>query len=180
MISNTTTITKKDYQSLKRFRRFSVRSVLFSLIQLTCGGYLVYMFCPIIYHLLTRHYYLSVISIVQTVTFTVLGLVFIFAGIFSERFRSNMLYKRAKSVAKRTYNFTDEGIETIVRSELMEQQDLFKYELMTRYYEMNNSLYIKLKIEKQKLFLIIHNDGYTSGSKEEVVALLESKGITSK
>ena len=144
------------------------------------GGYIIHLFYPFLCKLLSGHHNMSFGTIVATIVFPVIGVVIILEGIFFERINSNLKYKRSKSVALRTYNFTDDGIETIVNTEYMNQQDFYKYDLMTGYYEMNNSLYIKLAIDKQKFYLIIHNYGYTSGSKEEVIALLESKGIIAK
>jgi len=54
---------------------------------------------------------------------------------------------------------------------------LFKFESMSAFYDLNESLYIELSISKRKLYLIIHDDGYTQGSKDKVITLLEEKGI---
>lgn len=50
--------------------------------------------------------------------------------------------------------------------------------LLKGYTEQNGSLYLWLRTENQIKFLVLHDDGYTEGSKGELTALLQQHGVS--
>lgn len=178
MISNTTTLTKKDFYSLESYRIPS--AIPMWIVMFLGGGYILYNFAPYIYYILSDNYIVDSHSAVIAVIFTLIGTAFVLFGIFYLRIISLVTYKRSADSLKRSYRFLDEGIEVIAETEKINQQCIFKYESLCSFREVNDSVLIQLNVSKRPLFLILHDDGYTSGTKEEVLALLESKGICKK
>ncbi len=58
-------------------------------------------------------------------------------------------------------------------------ENRFAYSVVDGYEARNNAVYIRLMVEKSKEFLILHDDAYLEGSKEELIEFLEGKGIKS-
>ena len=72
--------------------------------------------------------------------------------------------------------FEDHLISKVTNNE-SDTESRLSYSLIDTYYEKNNAMYIKLKNKPQKTFLILHDDSYLEGTKEELILLLEKKQI---
>lgn len=77
----------------------------------------------------------------------------------------------------REFTFTEEGVEAVTSSAAIENKTKYSYDIITEYYAGDDSVYIMMEKGKQRIFMPVHDDGYTEGSKEELISLLESRNV---
>lgn len=177
IISNTTEVTKKDFKNVAKFRKFGPINIVVFVLTFLLGIELVYKYSPYLFHHLRGDYVLDTKSIFIAVIYVALGLFFVIWGFVWMKIRYAIYFRRNKQLRNRIYNFTDEGIETIINTQAINEQCIFKYGAMDGYHQRDNAIYVRLKVGKQKMYLIIHDDGYTVGSKEEAIAVLEKNDV---
>jgi len=51
---------------------------------------------------------------------------------------------------------------------------------MEQYIEKNNAIYVRIQDKEKRTFLIFHDDAYIQGSRDDLISLLESKGVMKK
>lgn len=73
--------------------------------------------------------------------------------------------------------FENDSIKTTRSAVGTDTQARYAYNLIEGYTEKNGSLYIWITANQQKKFIVLRDDGYTEGSKGEVIAMLQAKGV---
>ena len=58
-----------------------------------------------------------------------------------------------------------------------ETANKYAYTLIQGYTAQNGSLYIWVNADQRKKFLVLRDDGYTEGTREDVLALLHKYGV---
>jgi len=177
LISNTTEITKKDFQNVAKYRKFTPTNIVVFVITFLFGIELICKYSPYLFHHLRGDYVLNTRSIIIAVTYVLFGIFFMIWGFIWMRIRYAFYFKRNRYSLMRTYNFTDEGIESVINTKALDEQCKFRYGAMDGYFQKDDAIYVRVLFGRQKMFLIIHDDGYTVGSKEEAISILEKNNI---
>lgn len=180
MIENNSVLNKKDFIEVAKFRKFSPMNIVLSLFYIGMGIYLLSTIRLLLPAFVLMFPQVSISLTLSTFGFPLFGLLFIIYGLCHVRFGGYLLYKKNKFSLSRNIKFTEEEVTVEAQGKGMGQHNSFEYSSFTHYYERNNSLFIEIAAEKQRLYLIVHDDGYVSGSKEDAIRLLESKGVTKK
>lgn len=81
--------------------------------------------------------------------------------------------------APRTYTIDENGITVQYSVNGVGADSHYSFENAECYWGVEGEIYLRVVgIEKkQKLYICLHDDGYIEGSREELITLLESKGI---
>ena len=56
-------------------------------------------------------------------------------------------------------------------------QTTYALNLIESFTDRGNTLYLCVTADNQKKYIILHDDGYTEGTKADVLALLQSRGV---
>lgn len=180
IIENNSVLHKKDFIEVAKFGRFKPRNIFLFLLYLGMGIYLISTLRLYLPAFVLMFPQVSVGLTLCTFVFPLFGIAFILYGFLRIRLGGCLLYKKNKFLLSRNIKFNEEEVTVISQGNGMEQHSSFEYSSFTHYYERNNALFIEIAIEKHRLYLVVHDDGYVSGSKDEAVRILESKGVTKK
>ena len=86
--------------------------------------------------------------------------------------------RHASVLAPRTYTCDETGISAHHTYAGSDVTNRFAYPNTDCCYAASGAVYLRLHSEKkQKFYMCLHDDGYSAGSREELLRLLESKGI---
>lgn|GEM_PF-2641122 len=85
-----------------------------------------------------------------------------------------------KKSETRIFSFGDDSVEVLNRTEETENRTKYIYDNLSRLYVKSDRLYAVMKLKDCDVYFPVHDDGYTEGSKEELIALIESRGIRSE
>lgn len=109
----------------------------------------------------------------------VLGIVLLIFSIITIRLLSRRFYnKRYKNASARHMEFREDIILVSSEKDGIKTDSTLEYETCVNYVEKNDSISIEFEAKDTggKRFLLVHNDGYKIGSKDELIALLNRKG----
>ena len=107
----------------------------------------------------------------------IIGLFFISISAFSKKIAVSKSLNSPIMKSLFTLEFFEDHLISKLTNNECDTESRFSYSLIDTYYEKNNAIYIKLKNKSQKTFLILHDDSYLEGTKEELILLLEKKQI---
>lgn len=180
MIENRTTLSKKDFQSIASLRAFSARSLFLSILFFAAGCYILSIMGKYAIQFFQGAEFDSLKTAVTVFVSCAAGIIFIIYAFLHNRVVANASYKRNIAALERIYQFTNEGVNVSVLAGGIDQKSLFKYSSMLEFFEKNDSIYIKVLFGKQKMYLIMHNNGYIAGAKNDAIAVLEANGVKRK
>lgn len=107
----------------------------------------------------------------------IMGLLFVFIFAFSKKIAVSKSLNSPIMKSLFTFEFFEDHLISKLTNNEYDTESRFSYSLIDTYYKGNNAIYIKLKNKSQKTFLILHDDSYLEGTKEELILLLEKKQI---
>ncbi|MBO4877185.1 MAG: hypothetical protein J5501_04160 [Ruminococcus sp.] len=88
------------------------------------------------------------------------------------------LMKQLKDLgADKEFIFGEDSVEALSLNGGIEQRIKYSYDLMKEYCVSEDSVYIIMEQGKQRYIMPLHDDGYTEGSKEELISFLESMNV---
>ncbi len=106
------------------------------------------------------------------------GLLLLLHVFFPRAIARRKSMKHPSLFAPRTYTFDEAGISAHHTYEGSDVTNRFVYPNTECCYAEAGTVYLRLHGEKkQKFYMCLHDDGYSAGSREELLRLLESKGI---
>lgn len=178
MIINKTILNKKDIEFLCSDKHSHFSFFVVKFFMLIIGILFLRYSCIIIYLKISRHpLSLDLPENDPMVYFSlIIGLFFIFVA-FSKQIAVSISLKSTIMKSLFTSEFFEDHLISKVTNNESDTESRLSYSLIDTYYEKNNAMYIKLKNKPQKTFLILHDDSYLEGTKEELILLLEKKQI---
>lgn len=109
----------------------------------------------------------------------VLGIVLLIFSLIAIKLLSKRFYKkRYKNASARHMEFREDIITVSSEKDGIKTDATLEYETVISYVERNDSISIEFEAKDKggKRFMLVHNDSYKVGSKEELIALLNRKG----
>lgn len=117
-------------------------------------------------------------AVIEWSVFGILGLLFFFFGDKIAYWRAMHSKAWKAMIGSPVKNVLDGESITVSRSTVgTDTQSKFAYSLIISFADCNNTLYLCVKADNQKKYIILHDDGYREGTKADVLALLHSRGI---
>lgn len=101
-------------------------------------------------------------------------------AVFFNRIMARRKCKNSGMKYPREAVFLDEYVKVSNVGDGNYHEDHYPYTAMEEYIEKNNAIYVRIQDKRKKTFLIFHDDAYIEGSREDVISLLESKGVMKK
>ena len=99
---------------------------------------------------------------------------------FATRNRSRTkraMEKVQKKREDRVFTFGEDSVEVLNRTEGVEYRSDYSYDNLHRLYVRADRLYAVMRLQKNDVYMPVHDSGYTEGSKEELIALLDSHNV---
>ena len=96
--------------------------------------------------------------------------------------RNRQRIKRAvenvqKKREDRVFTFGEDSVEVLNRTGEAEYRTNYSYDKLHRLYVMSDRLYAVMRLKVNDIYIPVHDNGYTEGSKEELISLLESHNV---
>jgi len=180
MIVNRSALTEMDVDFINALIRKQPRiialriiAVLLGLLWLTAAGLIGYS--------QLRYHDRSLSDMMLAAAFLIFGVLVLHRTLFIRRTsrRTSMKYKSL--FAPRTYTCDENGIAAYHAFDGAEFNNRFPYEKAVCFYPREHSVVIRFSGEKkQQIYMCIQDDGYSEGSREELIALLRQKRIEQK
>ncbi len=168
----------EDYIYIAKAGRWSSENLVVYFLEILCGVAIIHELLPMLKAVFLYHQsYGSKDMILMWLTLVV-ALGCIATPFLSPYFVAWRLHRRYKKDCGTQELFwgEEEVLSKASRKGISEETHI-AYSVMDRYFEQNEAIYIRLKSEKAKLYLVVRDDGYLEGSKAELLELLEGKGI---
>lgn len=169
---------KEDYLYIAKSGRWSGENLVVYILEILCGIAIIHEILPmmkaiVLYHLI---YDIKDMVYMWLVFFVALGCIATpFLSPYFVAWKLSRRYKKSRSTQELFWG--EEEVLSKTSREGISEESHIAYTVMDRYFEKNEAIYIRLKSEKAKLYLVVRDDGYLEGSKEELLELLEGKGI---
>ena len=182
MIKNNTAVySKKDviYVMTKSFYR-NWRNILFGAAEIILGLITLIEISPWLRALyIYGHNIFSAKDMCFLIFFSGAGLFFIAFPFFYPYLLSMKVYRKEATRKRKSLEieFGEESIIARFANEGVCGENRYEYSAVDGYVERNHAVYIRLMIEKSKSYLILHDDAYSEGNKEELIRFLEEKSI---
>ncbi len=179
MIINKTILNKKDIEFLCSNKNLNFIALLFKFSILIIGILLLRYSCIFIYLKIFNYPLFISSSPNETMIYTslILGLSSILGFALSKKTTVSKSLNSPIMKSLFTLEFFEDHLISKLTNNECDTESRFSYSLIDTYYKGNNAIYIKLKNKSQKTFLILHDDSYLEGTKEELILLLEKKQI---
>ena len=164
MIVNNSSLKPENEKFLINWslKKMLVLRILYIILGLFCFGVVIYKFIN---------------ENVIDLTYIIVGIFFIFFVLYSKVMVKKMFRKNSYLDVKYHYQFEADKIVISAKMENSSGTTEFKYDFFDFYYVTDDAIYLKAKAKKY--FYIVNNDGYETGSVEDLVKLLEGK-VTKK
>ena len=78
---------------------------------------------------------------------------------------------------ERTFTFGDSTADVSYVSDGVEYIKKYGYDKLTKLYVGDDRIYAVMRTNNNDIYMPVHDDGYTEGSKEELIAFLEKHGV---
>ncbi len=180
--NNTSRYSKKDVLYVTKSTFWNRRNILFAAVECILGLFTLIQIWPWWKALYFFGYQIfSAKDMLFLIFFSGAGLFFIALPFFMP-YQLSIRYYRKQAASKEKSVEIEFGEESIVGRFVnggVGGENRFAYSVVDGYEARNNAVYIRLMVEKSKEFLILHDDAYLEGSKEELIEFLEGKGIKS-
>lgn len=121
----------------------------------------------------------TALNIFLSLVILIWGLYLLYRNIFLKQLTRRGDRKLKSVFAQRTYTVDENGFTVQHSINGVNSCSQYAFENAECYWVTAGVIYLRvIGVEKkQKLYMCFHDDGYTEGSREELIALLESKGI---
>ncbi len=169
---------KEDYLYIAKTGRWSGENLVVYLLEILCGIAIINELLPMLKAVFLYHQSYSAKEMILMWLALVVALGCMATPFLSPYFVAWKLHRRYKKNSSTQELFWgEEEVLSKAFREGISAESHIAYSVMDRYFEKNEAIYIRLKSEKAKLYLVVRDDGYLEGSKAELLALLEGKGI---
>ncbi len=180
MIVNQSTLTEHDIDYINALLRKQPRvivlrivAVLLSLFWLFAAGLIGYM--------QLKYHDRSLSDMLLAAAFVIIAVLVLHRTLFLKQTSHRTSLKYKSLFAPRTYTCDGNGIAAAHSYDGAEFNNRFSYEKAVCFYAREHSVVIRFGGEKkQQIYMCIQDDGYTEGSRDELIALLCRKGIAQK
>ncbi|MBP0974826.1 MAG: hypothetical protein J6P20_02040 [Oscillospiraceae bacterium] len=178
MIVNQTAVTEADQEILRAILRRQplviaarIFVALFALYLLTAAGLTAYAEI--------RWHKQSTFDLVFSAIFLVLGVWFLYRDLFLKQTTRSKDRKAASISVPRCYTLDDTGITVQHSANGVDATAKYAYHNAECFWTANNAVFICVtgQEKKQKRYMVLHDDSYSAGSRTELLALLERKGV---
>lgn len=177
MIRTQSKLQKKDYLYIAKLERWKSDKLVLYFLEILCGIAILWEVFPMLRAVILQHYCYGV---TETLLMW-LALLFAIGCIGTPLFNPYIIAIRSyKTHDKRSVPelvFGDEGVLLKSQQEGIASEQQIAYSIVDKYFEHRETLYIRFYMDRVRLYLTVREDGYLTGSKEELVTLLEAKEI---
>ncbi|MBQ8921787.1 MAG: hypothetical protein IJ060_06455 [Oscillospiraceae bacterium] len=177
MIVNRSTLTEQDVDFINALIRKQPRIIALRIIAVLLG--LLWLFTAgLTGYLQLRYHDRSLSDMMLAAACLIFGVLVLYRTLFLRQTsrRTSMKYKSL--FAQRTYTCGENGITAYHAYDGAEFNNRFSYEKIVCFYAREHSVVIRLSGEKkQQIYMCMQDDGYSEGSREELLSLLREKGI---
>lgn len=183
VIKNRTVFSQQDWVFVGQQNRFTIGNVIFRLSFLYVGVFMMKrggrLMLPPIYSLITKQD-INFRLLFYAIFYLGIGLYTLTYAVFFNRIMARRKCKNSGMKYPREAVFLDEYVKVSNVGDGNYHEDHYPYTAMEEYIEKNNAIYVRIQDKRKKTFLIFHDDAYIEGSREDVISLLESKGVMKK
>ena len=178
MIVNQTAITEADQEILRALLRRQpiviaarIFVALFALYLLTIAGLTAYAEI--------RWHNQSTFDLVFGAGCLVVGGLFLYRDLFLKQTTRRKDRNAASLSVPRCYTLDDTGIAVQYSANGVDTNAKYAFRNVECFWTANGAVFIRVtgQEKKQKRYMVLHDDGYSAGSRTELLTLLESKGI---
>ena len=180
--NNTSRYSKKDFLYVTKSTFWNRRTILFAAVEFILGLFTLIQIWPWWKALYFFGYQIFSAKDMLFLIFCSGVSLLIIACPFLMPYHLSISYYRKQAASKEKSAEIEFGEESIIgrfANEGVCGENRFGYSVVDGYEARNNAVYIRLMVGKSKEFLILHDDAYLEGSKEELIEFLEGKGIKS-
>lgn len=172
MIENNTKLNRKDIEFiLNKTVINKPRTIFYRLFLLFSGMYFLFV---------CGRYLTAFVSLKKTnyllggVIFFIIGALLIYFIFGLKKYLMYVSMKRSNMDLERYYKI-GKSVFVSMKSDDMNVENTFNFNAFVCYYHVNESIYIKTKINNS--FIVLHDDKYSKGSYEELIKILENNNI---
>ena len=177
MIKNHSTLRVQDIDFINALLRKRPALIAVRILAVLFAGYMLF-YTGLIFYTQLRWHNAGAVELIVACVFLVMGLLLLHRAIFLKRVSRRTSMKHPSLFAERTYLCDETGIASQYSFEGEAHTNSFPYEKAACYYAREDSVVIRFRGEnKQQIYMILRDDGYTEGSRAELLQLLESKHI---
>lgn len=183
MIVNQTVLTEADQDFIRAQLRKHPVVIIVRIIALAAGGYLLFAGGLVEYcWLFRRPKWLTKGDLVAAGIFLGLGILLVYRALFLKQITRRKDRKVKSLTVPRFYTLDETGITVHHDSTGLITQTKYPYENAECFWAADNAVYLRVcgEEKKQKRYMCFHDDGYSEGSREELLRLLEERNITKK
>lgn len=176
-------LSKNDFILQQASRRVKLFNIIGGIMIVICMVWVLIEIFPLFE---ARFVYNMQISMKDTILmwfFLAVSLFFIvyafgiFLMPFITRYKIRRDYKKSDRTSVIRIEFEEEGVVAKQSQQGVSAEMRYAYSIMDGYIEKSNAVYIKLNLYKSKYYLVLDDDAYLKGNREELVTFLESKEI---
>ncbi len=176
MIKNTTVLSKKDLEFAAKQRLKTPATAVMLTVIAVCGILLLFLGGKTAASMSNSDKTAG--KIFMILFCFAAGALFIGFVLFFGKFKTAMALKQPSVRAPREYEFSDDSVLCRIAADGVNAEECYSYSKIDKVFEANGALYLRFKLDNRRMFIAVHNDSYTEGSKAELAELLESKGVS--
>ena len=178
MIVNQTTISEADQDFIRARLRRQPAVIIMRIIVILISAYLLF-FGGLGFYAQFRWHEQPVYDQFWYAVSLALGSFFLYRTIFLKQTARRRDSKAQSLSVPRTYTLDENGISVQYSVNGVSTSAQFAFENAECYWDTADAVYLRVSgmEKKQKRYMCFRDDGYTVGNREELTALLESKGI---
>lgn len=177
MIRNQLSYSKKDYLYIAKMDRWKTNNLVFYLGECVFGIIIISMVFPVLRAMILYRVWFDL----KNTLFTIIGLLAGTACLCTPLIHPHIIaaraYKNYDKDSMQEIVFQEDDIIANFFREGVSAEQHFDWSLMDKYTEKNGAVYIRIRVDRSRLYLIARDDGYLEGSKGELIALLEENGV---
>ncbi|MBR6106775.1 MAG: hypothetical protein IKQ39_02080 [Oscillospiraceae bacterium] len=177
MIVNQTTLTEQDIDFINAQLRKQPKVIALRIIAVLLGIFWLFA-AGLIGYMQLKYHDRSLSDLLLAAAFVIFGVLVLYKSVFLKQSSHRTSLKYKSLFAPRTYTCDGSSITAHHAFEGNEVSNKLALEKAVCYFAGENAVVLRFSYEKnQQIYMCLHDDGYSEGSREELTALLDSKGI---
>lgn len=183
MIVNRTVLTVQDQDFIRAQLRKHPVVIIARIIGLALGGYLLYAGGLLPYAYFVKHAkWIQTGDMIAAGVFLGLGILLVHRAVFLKQITRRRDRKAKSLTVPRLYTFDETGITVQHSAGGVSTEAKYAYENADCFWAADSAVYLRVngQEKKQKCYMCFHDDGYSEGSRDELIRLLEDRHITKK
>ena len=177
MIVNQTTLNEQDIDFINAQLRRQPKGIALRIIAVLLGIFWLFA-AGLIGYMQLKYHDRSFSDLLLAIAFLIFAVIVLRSALFMKRNSRRTSLKYKSLFAPRTYTCDGNSITAHHTFEGNEISNKLSIEKAVCYYACENAVVLRFSGEKkQQIYMCLHDDGYTEGSRAELTALLDSKGI---